>query len=189
MSESAISQAILDEIQRLATRFERVEARLESIDSRVANLEGRIGSLDSRIEGLDSRIEGLDNRIEGLDNHIEGLDNRVANLDNRTGRLESRMVGLEARMTNIETVVAALDGRIQSWPDMHFLAAAAKAQLENTREIKTDLADARIRIGEIFQAMPTAPEIRSLREDVTRFRELNLETQVRLGAIEARLGI
>ena len=182
MSEGAISQAILDEIQRLATRFERVEARLESIDSRVANLEGRIGSLDSRIEGLDSRIEGLDNRIEGL-------DNRVANLDNRTGRLESRMVGLEARMTNIETVVAALDGRIQAWPDMHFLAAAAKAQLENTREIKTDLADARIRIGEIFQAMPTAPEIRSLREDVTRFRELNLETQVRLGAIEGRLGI
>jgi hypothetical protein len=86
-------------------------------------------------------------------------------------------------------VVAALDGRIQTWPDMHFLAAAAKAQLENTREIKTDLADARIRIGEIFQVMPTAPEIRSLREDLARFREQSLETQVRLGAIEGRLGI
>jgi hypothetical protein len=85
-------------------------------------------------------------------------------------------------------VVAALDGRIQTWPDMHFLAAAAKAQLENTREIKTDLADARIRIGEIFQ-VTTAPEIRSLREDLARFREQSLETQVRLGAIEGRLGI
>jgi hypothetical protein len=99
------------------------------------------------------------------------------------------MSGLEVRMTTIETVVAALDGRMQSWPDMHFLAAATKAQLENTREIKTDLADAQIRIGEIFQVMPTAPEIRSLREDVARFREQSLETQVRLGAIEGRLGI
>ena len=140
MSEIPVAQAILDEIQRLGTRFERVEARLET-------------------------------------------------LDNRTARLESRMAGLENRMTNIETVVADLDGRITSWPDMHYLAAAAKAQLANTREIKADLADARIRIDEIFQAMATDPEIRSLRADVARFREQSLDTEVRLGAIEGRLGV
>jgi hypothetical protein len=61
--------------------------------------------------------------------------------------------------------------------------------LDEIQRLAARFADARIRIGEIFQVMPTAPEIRSLREDVARFREQSLETQVRLGAIEGRLGI
>jgi hypothetical protein len=92
-------------------------------------------------------------------------------------------------MSNIETVVADLDGRIKSWPDMHYLGAAVKAQLVQTRDMKADVADIKVRMDEIYQGMATDPEIRNLRDEVSRFREQSLENEVRLGAIEGHLGI
>lgn len=91
-------------------------------------------------------------------------------------------------MSKIEDVVADLDGRIRAWPDMHYLGAAAKAQLAHSREIKADLAETRVRIDEIYQAMATDPEIKSLRDEVARFRDRSLETEVRAGVVEGRLG-
>lgn len=106
------------------------------------------------IKRLATRFERMEGRMTNLDNRMMNLDNRIANLDNR--------------MSNIETVVADLEGRVKLWPDMHYLTAAAKAQLTQTRELKADLAEARVRIDEIYQAMATDPEIKSLREEVAR---------------------
>jgi DNA-binding transcriptional regulator YbjK len=104
-------------------------------------------------------------------------------------RLAARFERVEGRMANIEGVVADLDGRIKSWPDMHYIGAAMKAQLAQTREMKTDVADIKVRMDEIYQAMATDPEIKNLRDEVSRFREQSLENEVRLGAIEGHLGI
>ncbi len=104
-------------------------------------------------------------------------------------RLAARFARVEGRRSNIESVVADLDGRIKSWPDMHDLGAAVKAQLAQTREMKTDVADIKVRLDEIYQAMATDPEIRNLRDAVSRFREQSLENEVRLGAIEGHIGI
>jgi hypothetical protein len=77
-----------------------------------------------------------------------------------------------------------MDGRLKSWPDMHYLTAAAKAQMVHTRELKSDVADIKVRMGEIYQAMATDPEIRSLREEVGRFRDQSVALDVRVGTIE-----
>jgi hypothetical protein len=61
--------------------------------------------------------------------------------------------------------------------------------LTQTRELKADLADARVRIDEIYQAMATDPEIKSLREEVARFRDRSLEADVRPDTIEGHVGI
>jgi hypothetical protein len=106
-----------------------------------------------------------------------------------TKRLGAKFDRIEGRMSKIESVVAELDSRIRGWPDMHYLVAAAKAQLTQTREIKTDIADTKVKIDEIYQAMATDPEIKSLREEVARFRDQSLETEVRLGTIEGHVGI
>jgi hypothetical protein len=37
--------------------------------------------------------------------------------------------------------------------------------------------------------MATDPEVRNLREDVSRFRDQSLENEVRLGVIESHVGI
>jgi chromosome segregation ATPase len=175
MSESATIQVILVEIQRLSSRFERVETRVERVEGQIAGFDGRMASFDGRMASLEGQIAGLDGRL--------------ASFDRRLASFDGRLTTLEARMANIETVVAELDVRIKTWPDMHFLASAAKMQLKHTREIQSDLSDARIRISEIFQAMATDPEIKSLRDDVTRFREQSQSLEVRLGALEGRLGI
>jgi len=106
-----------------------------------------------------------------------------------TKRLGAKFDRIEGRMSKIESVVAELDSRIRAWPDMHYLVAAAKAQLTQTREIKTDIADTKVKIDEIYQAMATDPEIKSLREEVARFRDQSLETEVHLGTIEGHVGI
>jgi hypothetical protein len=72
---------------------------------------------------------------------------------------------------------------------MHYLASAAKAQLVNSREFKTDVADLKVKIDEIYRSMATSPEIQGLRDEVTKFRDQSLDTDVRLGTVEGRLGI
>jgi hypothetical protein len=49
-----------------------------------------------------------------------------------------------------------------------------KAQLE-TRDLKPGVADIKVRKDEIFQGMATDHEIRSLRNEVARFRDQSLE--------------
>ena len=104
-------------------------------------------------------------------------------------RLNTRLEGLESRLSVIEGAVADMDGRLKSWPDMHYLSAAAKAQIAHIGEMKADVADIKVRTDEIYQAMATDPEIRHLREEVGRFRNQSINLDVRIGAIEGHLGL
>lgn len=131
----------------------------------------------------------LETRMSGLETGMSGLETRMSGLDTRMSGLESGMSGLTRRMSTIENVVADLNHEIKSWPDMHFLAAAAKTQLAYSRETKATVADIKVRLSEIYQAMATDPEVRSLRDDVASFRDQSVDIEVRVGAIEGRLGI
>ena len=133
--------------------------------------------------------QALLDEIQRLGLRFERLEGRMSSFEGRMSSFEGRMSSMEGRMSNIEAVVADLDGRIKAWPDMHYLGAAARAQLTQTREIKTQLAETRVRIDEIYQAMATDPEIKSLRDEVARFRDQSVETEVRLGTIEGHVGI
>ena len=99
------------------------------------------------------------------------LDARLERMEGRMSNLEGRMATLEGRMSTIELVVAEVDVRLKSWPDMHYLAAAARAQIAHSQQMKSDVSDIKIRTNEIYQAMATDPEIRNLREEVGRFRD------------------
>src|SRR5437016_4599156 len=70
-------------------------------------------------------------------------------------KLGTRLDRLENRLSTIEGVGAEVDARLKSWPDMQYLAAAAKPQMAHTRELKADVADIKVRMGEIYQAMAT----------------------------------
>src|SRR4249919_1941314 len=98
---------------------------------------------------------------------LQGIERLNARLERMESRIEDRLSGMQIRMSGIELVVADIDVRLKSWPDMHYLTAAAKAQMVHTREIKSTLP-IKVRMGEIYQAMATDPEIRGLREEVGR---------------------
>lgn len=134
-------------------------------------------------------IKRLGERFGRVEDRVSSLDGRMGSLESRMTSFESRMTSLESRMTSLEAVVADLDGRVKSWPDMHYLAAAAKAQLSHTREMKTDVADIKVKMDEIYQSMATNPEVQNLRDEVAHFRDQSVTIDVRLGAIEGRLGV
>ena len=104
-------------------------------------------------------------------------------------QLNARLERIENRLSIIEGAVADMDGRLKSWPDMHYLSAAAKAQIAHMSEMKADVADIKVRTHEIYQAMATDPEIRHLREEVGRFRDHSVNLDVRVGTIEGHLGL
>jgi chromosome segregation ATPase len=134
-------------------------------------------------------IRGLATRFEQVDGRLSTIEGRLSTIEGRLSSLDGRLSTLENRMSNIEDVAADLDGRIKTWPDMHFLAAATKAQLTHSRELKADVADMKTRFAEVYQAMATDPEIKTLRDEVSRFRDQSLETEVRLARIEGHIGI
>lgn len=54
----------------------------------------------------------------------------VGKIDARLDRMEDRLVKLEATSASTLDRVSDLIGRVAAFPDMHYLAAAAKAQLD-----------------------------------------------------------
>ena len=113
---------------------------------------------------------------------LQGFERLNARLDRAEMRFDSRM-------STIEAVVADIDGRLKAWPDMHYLAAAAKAQIAHLQEVKAEVGDVKVRLDEVCQAMATEPEIRNLRDDIARFRERSVGLDVRVGTIESHLGL
>ena len=120
---------------------------------------------------------------------IERVDARLERMEGRMSNLEGRMATLEGRMSTIELVVAEVDVRLKSWPDMHYLAAAARAQIAHSQQMKSDVSDIKIRMNEIYQAMATDPEIRNLREEVGRFRDQSVALEVCVTTLEGHAGL
>jgi chromosome segregation ATPase len=127
--------------------------------------------------------------IERLGRRLEGVEGRLSTTEKHLSSLNTRMSVVENRMSKIEDVVAELDQYIKTWPDMHFPASATKRQISHTQAIKADVSDIKSRMGEIFQAMATDPEIRNLRQEVSQFRNQSVDLDVRIGTIESHLGL
>ena len=156
-----IGQAVLEGIKALNARFDRVETRLSSIETGLSSVETNMSSFETRLASFEKRLSSF----------------------------EIRMSTFEARITKIEEVVADMDLRMKTWPDLHFLASAANTQIARTREMKADINEIKVRLKEIYQSMATDPEINTLREDVSRFRKQSVDLEVRVGTLKGHLGL
>lgn len=151
------------------------QAILDSIEKLGIRIEGRFSAIDSRLTGLEDRLSGVEDRLSAMDRRFVTMEGRQTTIDNR--------------LTVLEQVVADLDSRIKMWPDMRYLGSAARTQMARTREIVADIAEMKTKLDEIYRTMATDPEIRHLREDVAHFRNQAIDLEVRIGAIESRLGV
>ena len=150
-----------------------------------AVLEG-IQGIQARLEHVETRLEHVEARLEHVEARLDGMEARLGHLDTR---VEHRFASTENRLEALEGVVADLDIRLKTWPDMHLLAATAKRQIGHMQQMQDELADIKTRMAEIYQAMATGPEIRLLREDVSGFRNQSVSLEVRVAAIESHLGL
>ena len=173
------SQDILQEIQR---RLESMDAHLGAIGTRLGSVETHLGSVETQLGSVETRLGSMETRLGSVETRLGSVDTRLVLTNARLGSLESRS-------TAVEEAVAGLSIEIKTWPDMHYLASAAKAQLAHSRDFKADVSDLKVKVEEIFRSMATSPEIQGLRDEVSRFRDQSVDIDVRVGAVEGRLGI
>ena len=85
--------------------------------------------------------------------------------------------------------IDATNGKIDSWPDLHFLQAAAQQQIRDANEARERSRYVEIKLGEIYGSMATSSEIEKLRKEVGESLDHERLPDLRVPAIESRLGI
>jgi chromosome segregation ATPase len=98
-------------------------------------------------------LQEIQRRLESMDTHLGAIDTRLGSVETRLGSMDTRLVltnarlrSLDSRSTAVEEAVAGLSIEIKTWPDMHYLASAAKAQLAHSRDFKADVSDLKVKI-------------------------------------------
>ena len=85
--------------------------------------------------------------------------------------------------------VEAMKGKIDAWPDLNFLQAVAQRQLSEAREAREFRRYVEIKLDEIYGSMATSSEIAKLRQEVANSIDREDGLDLRISAIEIRLGI
>jgi hypothetical protein len=73
--------------------------------------------------------------------------------------------------------------------DLHFLGAAVKQLLRDASAARDHRTYVEVKLTEIYESMATGAEITKLRETVTASLDQEAELDLRVTAIESRLGI
>jgi hypothetical protein len=100
-----------------------------------------------------------------------------------------RLPAIETRLAAFDERTAAVERKIESWPDVHFLQAAALRQIEETRALRDSQRHIETKLDEIYGSMVTSPEITRLREEVVASRNRDQELDLRIATIEGHLGL
>ena len=158
---SAFEIAVLEQLKSLNVAVSRLDGRMDALETRMGGLEARMGGLEARMGGLEARVLSLEESVSAL-----AIETRA----NTAG-------------------LAALTAKVNSFPDMHYLMAAAKVQLDHVKDFRGWKAEQRVKNDEIYHSMATSSEITTLRHEVDDFRSEMTDTDVRLRSIEVRLGI
>ena len=146
-------------------------------DFKIAVLE-QLKSLSVAVSRLDSRMDAMEVRMGGIETRMGGLETRMGGIENRVLALEESVAALTLETRANTAGLLALTAKVNSFPDMHYLMAAAKVQIEHVKDFRGWKAEQRVKNDEIYHSMATSSEITTLRHEVDDFR-----------SIEARLGI
>src|SRR5882672_8276971 len=96
---------------------------------------------------------------------------------------------LDAKVDRLVGDVEVVKGKIDAWPDLNFLQAVAQRQLSEAREAREFRRYVEIKLDEIYGSMATSSEIAKLRQEVANSIDREDGLDLRISAIEIRLGI
>jgi hypothetical protein len=92
---------------------------------------------------------------------------------------------LAAMRAGVDAIKTEIDG----WPDLHFLQAMAQQQIREAAETREARRYIEIKLDEIYSSMATSSEIKRLRDEVSTSLDRERLLDLRISAIEMRLGI
>ncbi len=94
-----------------------------------------------------------------------------------------------AALAALRADVDAIKTEIGGWPDLHFLQAMAQQQIREADEAREARRYMEIKLYEIYSSMATSSEIKRLRDEVSASLNRERLLDLRISAIEMRLGI
>ena len=110
-------------------------------------------------------------------------------LDAKVDRLTGDIDAMKGKVDRLTGDFETMKGKIDAWPDLNFLQAVAQRQLGEAREAREFRRYVEIKLDEIYGSMATSSEITKLRQEVANSIDREDELDLRISAIEIRLGI
>ena len=117
------------------------------------------------------------------------MQDMLAPIESRLDRTDARLDRIDGNLAALRSDIDAVNGKFDSWPDLHFLQAAAQQQIRDANEARERSRYVEIKLGEIYGAMATSSEIEKLRKEVGESLDHERLLDLRVSAIESRLGI
>ena len=126
---------------------------------------------------------------QDLDQIRAVMQDMLAPIESRLDRTDARLDRIDGNLAAMRTDIDAVNGKIDTWPDLHFLQAAAQQQIRDANEARKRSRYVEIKLGEIYGSMATNSEIEKLRKEVGESLDHERLLDLRVSAIESRLGI
>ena len=126
---------------------------------------------------------------QDVDRIRAAMQDTLAPIETRLDRIDARLDRIDGNLAAMRTDIDATNGKIDSWPDLHFLQPAAQQQIRDANEARERSRYVEIKLGEIYGSMATSSEIEKLRKEVGECLDHERLPDLRVSAIESRLGI
>jgi len=133
--------------------------------------------------------QDLDQIRAVMQDMLAPIESRLDRIDARLDRTDGRLDRIDGNLAALRTDIDAVNGKIDTWPDLHFLQAAAQQQIRDANEARERSRYVEIKLGEIYGSMATSSEIEKLRKEVGESLDHARLLDLRVSAIESRLGI
>jgi len=96
---------------------------------------------------------------------------------------------LKSAVKILDGRIAAIETKINAWPDLHFLQAAVQQQLREAREARASRRNVEIKLDEIYTSMATSSEIAKLRDEVAASIDREKDLDLRVATLEGHAGL
>jgi outer membrane murein-binding lipoprotein Lpp len=141
------------------------------------------------LRALDAKVDRLTGDVDAVKGKVDRLTDDVDTVKGKVDRLTDDVDAVKGKVDRLTDDVEAMKGKINAWPDLNFLQAVAQRQLSEAREAREFRRHVEIKLDEIYGSMATSSEITKLRQEVANSIDREDELDLRISAIEIRLGI
>ena len=73
---------------------------------------------------------------QDLDQIRAVMQDMLAPIETRLDRIDARLDRIDGNLAAMRTDIDAVNGKIDTWPDLHFLQAAAQQQIRDANEAR-----------------------------------------------------
>jgi chromosome segregation ATPase len=166
-----------------------VQTDLAALKIDVGALKIDVGGLKIDVGALKTDVGGLKIDVGALKTDMAAQGAALAAVRTDVDAIKTNVGAQGTELAALRADVDAIKKEIDGWPDLHFLQAMAQQQIREAAETREARRYIEIKLDEIYSSMATSSEIKRLRDEVSTSLDRERLLDLRISAIEMRLGI